>query len=206
VARPLTSEELVALDQRGYVVVPAALEPEHVARLLQAFVNAAHQAEGTQHVRLDANTPELDAWRELERHPAFTSAALHVLGAVYESNLHGRNPLSGFGEQGLHTDAQPRARGDGYSVLTALWMFDDFTSENGATRIVPGSHRLLGAVPRALAQPAARHPDEVVVTGRAGSVLIFNGHVWHSGRRNQSRGPRRAAQHVLRRAGAGSTY
>jgi hypothetical protein len=37
---------------------------------------------------------------------------------------------------------------------------------------------------------------ERVVTGPAGSVLIMNGHIWHSGRRNDGRGRRRAAQMV----------
>jgi ectoine hydroxylase-related dioxygenase (phytanoyl-CoA dioxygenase family) len=153
-------------------------------------------------VRLDASTPELGVWRGLERHPALLSAAAHVLGAAaYRSDLHGRNPLPGFGEQGLHTDSRPRARGEPASVLTAIWMLDEFTRDNGATRVVPRSHRLLGAVPKAWAQPGACHPDELVVTGAAGSLLIFSGHLWHSGRRNRSNGPRRAAQHVLRATG-----
>lgn len=196
-AAPLTANELTRFDELGYVVVPDALEPDQVVRLHRAFANAVEQAEGTQHVRLDAKTPELEAWHALEQHPSLTSAALHVLGGPWASNLHGRNPLPGFGEQGLHADARPRVRGEAWSVVTALWMLDDFTSENGATRIVPGTHHLLGAVPKPLAQPGAHHQNELVVTGLAGSVLIINGHLWHSGRRNRSSRPRRAAQHVL---------
>jgi ectoine hydroxylase-related dioxygenase (phytanoyl-CoA dioxygenase family) len=202
VAVSLNAQELALLDELGYVVVSGALELGHLARLHQAFEHAARQTEGTQHVRLHANTPDLLAWRELEQHPSLTSAAMHLLDGKYVTNLHGRNPLPGFGEQGLHTDARPRGRGEPYSVVTALWMLDDFTNENGATRVVPRSHGRVGAVPKSLAQPGDRHPDEVVVCGRAGSVLIFNGHLWHSGRRNRSRGPRRAAQHVLTLGGA----
>lgn len=195
---PLGQTEIETLDELGYVLVAAALEPRHVARLLSAFASAKPQKDGTQHVRLDAATPELAAWRELERHPAITSAAAHVLGgAVYRCDVHGRNPLPGYGDQGLHTDSRPRARGAEASVLSAIWMLDDFTHENGGTRVVPRTHRLLGSVPKSFAQPGAHHPDELVLTGRAGSVLIFNGHLWHSGRRNQSQGPRRAVQQVL---------
>ena len=59
------------------------------------------------------------------------------------------------------------------------------------------THLLAEPIPKSLAQPDARHPRERVVTGPAGSVLVFNGHLWHSGRRNASRGPRRAAQIVI---------
>jgi len=85
-------------------------------------------------------------------------------------------------------------------VMTAIWMLDDFTIENGATRVVPGSHVVTTPLAKALAQPLAHHPREIVITGRAGSVLIFNGHLWHSGRKNESRGPRRCVQMVVQRA------
>jgi ectoine hydroxylase-related dioxygenase (phytanoyl-CoA dioxygenase family) len=73
-------------------------------------------------------------------------------------------------------------------------MLDDFLAENGATRVVPASHRITRPLPKQLAQPLARHPQEMIVVGKAGSVLVMNGHTWHSGRRNDSRQPRRAAQ------------
>ena len=48
-----------------------------------------------------------------------------------------------------------------------------------------------------LAQPLARHPAECVITGQPGDVLILDGRLWHSGRRNDSTGPRRAGQMVI---------
>jgi ectoine hydroxylase-related dioxygenase (phytanoyl-CoA dioxygenase family) len=53
-------------------------------------------------------------------------------------------------------------------------MLDDFTEYNGATRIVLGSHNF-GYAP----EPNKTYDDEVQVTGRAGSVLVFNGALWH---------------------------
>jgi ectoine hydroxylase-related dioxygenase (phytanoyl-CoA dioxygenase family) len=76
-------------------------------------------------------------------------------------------------------------------------MIDAFTAENGGTRVVPGTHRFRHPPPISLAQPLAHHPDERLVTGAAGSVLILNGHLWHSGRRNDSSAGRRAAQLVV---------
>jgi ectoine hydroxylase-related dioxygenase (phytanoyl-CoA dioxygenase family) len=79
----------------------------------------------------------------------------------------------------------------------------DFTVENGATRVVPGSHRVTRPISKSFAQPLARHPDEYIAVGRAGSVLMLNGHTWHSGRQNNSTGSRRSVQMVVRRTSSG---
>ena len=85
-------------------------------------------------------------------------------------------------------------RGD-YALL------DDFTEHNGATRIVPGTHRS-GKVPGdALADPAATHPDEALVLGRAGTVVVFNSHAWHGGTLNTTDRPRRALHGAFCRRG-----
>ncbi len=76
-------------------------------------------------------------------------------------------------------------------------MLDDFTPDNGATRVVPGSHRAGRAVPRDFSKPLDHHPKERVLTGRAGAVALFDGRLWHSGTRNDSRLPRRAAQMIV---------
>jgi ectoine hydroxylase-related dioxygenase (phytanoyl-CoA dioxygenase family) len=195
-----------ALDRDGYIMVSAALDAICVARLRRAFETAAVQASGTQHVDITDATPEVAAWRALANHPMLVAAADHVLPAGPRVvAVHGRNPMPGFGQQGLHGDDVPRAPGDPYAVLTALWMLDDFTPENGATRIVPGSHLITRPISKAFAQPLARHPEERIAVGRAGDLLILNGHLWHSGRRNDSKGPRRSVQMVIRRAPAGAT-
>ncbi len=71
-------------------------------------------------------------------------------------------------------------------------MLDDLPPDNGATRVVPGSHRG-GRLPKdAMADPGAPHPDEVLVVGQAGTCLVFNSHLWHGGTLNQTAKPRRA--------------
>jgi ectoine hydroxylase-related dioxygenase (phytanoyl-CoA dioxygenase family) len=193
-----------ALDRDGYVVLPDVLGHAWLERLRHAFQGAPTQNDGTQHVTLTPETPDRDAWEALREHPAILAAAAHVLeGAPLRvRDLHGRNPLPGYGQQGLHADWMPRDTVKPFFVVTAIWMIDDFTPENGATRVVPGSHRITKALAREMAQPAARHPRERIVTGTAGSVLVFNGHTWHSGRKNESRRERRAGQMVLERRAA----
>lgn len=63
----------------------------------------------------------------------------------------------------------------------ALWMLDDFTIDNGATGIIPNSHR------RAFPPQFARDhwpADAVVAVGRKGSVLLAKGPYWHTARPN----------------------
>ncbi len=189
---------LEALDCDGYTVVAGALDAAWLERLRSAFDDAPAQGDGTQHVELADGTPHRSSWLALHEHPVLLAAAERVLGNPFRvRDLHGRSPLPGYGQQGLHADWMPRERAEPFFVLTAIWMIDAFTRENGATRVVPGTHRLVEPVPRSVAQPGAVHPSEVVVTGEAGSVFLFNGHTWHSGRRNASAKPRRAAQMIV---------
>jgi ectoine hydroxylase-related dioxygenase (phytanoyl-CoA dioxygenase family) len=196
----ITPAQTSTLEREGYVVVPDALDDRWVERLRRAFEGAPAQNDGTQHVEITPETPEADAWAAVRQHPALLAAAELVLGWSFRvRDHHGRNSLPGYGLQGLHADWMPRSDPCEFFVLTGIWMIDDFAADNGATRVVPRTHLIPGGVPKSWAQPAARHPEERVVTGKAGSLLLFNGHTWHSGRKNESRRPRRAAQTVVAR-------
>jgi ectoine hydroxylase-related dioxygenase (phytanoyl-CoA dioxygenase family) len=108
--------------------------------------------------------------------------------------MNGREPLPGYGAQGLHADWTVRTRGEPFRIVTTISLLDDFTADNGATRLVPGTHQLLTQPPKSLADPANRHPQQKIIVARAGSVLVFNGHLWHSGTRNETSLRRRVLQ------------
>jgi ectoine hydroxylase-related dioxygenase (phytanoyl-CoA dioxygenase family) len=94
--------------------------------------------------------------------------------------------------QPLHCDTGALPDEKGFSVCNVIWLLDDFTTENGATRLVPGTHRA-GRLPQdALADPTARHPAEILITGKAGDVVVMNTHLWHGGTANRTDKPRRA--------------
>jgi ectoine hydroxylase-related dioxygenase (phytanoyl-CoA dioxygenase family) len=201
----LSAAQRAALDARGFVVLAGLLDAGALAAARAAFERVvgpaplvAGKPSGTRHADADAQAGVLSGEPDLAfalAHPCLLAAADHVLGRPFRPlQLGARDPLPGFGAQGLHADWLPRAPGEPFAVVTALWMLDDFRADNGATRVVPGSHRTVGTVPRQLAQPDSRHPGEEIVTGCAGSALVFNGHLWHAGRRNASRGARRALQ------------
>src|SRR5262249_33996432 len=126
--------------------------------------------------------------------PRLLKYVRHVLGpAIKLSSLNVRsvNP-HGAGGQPLHADMAAVADERGYWVCNTVWMLDDFTAENGALRAVPGSHRWGRLPQQALADPAAPHPDEVLITGRAGTVVVMNAHLWHGGTANRTAAPRTA--------------
>lgn len=194
----LTTKDQQALDQTGYVVIPSALDGSWVDELLHAFEQPEEDS-GTQHVEIGPFTKGRKAWDALSHHPLIDEAARNVLGhSSYALDIHGRNPLPGFGQQGLHSDWKPRSMSSPFVVVTVIFMLDAFTANNGATRVVPGTHRVTAPISKSYAQPLAHHPQEVIMTGSSGSALILNGHLWHSGTRNLSDGQRRAVQAVIR--------
>lgn len=192
----LTAAQRHDLDRRGYLVLPDAVVAEDLDRLRSAFDRACEgegiPLRGTRHPRrlLEA----APGFAQFLTDPRVLAAVVHVLGRPFRAGAAGRDPLPGFGQQGLHADWLPRGPSEPYYVVTILGMIDDFTPDNGATRVIPGSHRLGGTPPKSFATPASRHPDQVVVTGAAGSVLVFNGHLWHGGTANTSRDHRRSVQ------------
>ena len=118
----------------------------------------------------------------------------HVLGpAMKLSSLNARSadPHSDAG-QPLHVDMAAIPDERGYWVCNTIWMLDDFTADNGATRMIPGSHKWGTRPQDVLADPSAPHPDEILLTGRAGGVVVMNSHLWHGGTANRTGAPRLA--------------
>jgi ectoine hydroxylase-related dioxygenase (phytanoyl-CoA dioxygenase family) len=58
--------------------------------------------------------------------------------------------------------------------------------------MIPGSHRWRKLPQDALEDPKAPHPDEILLTGSAGTVVVMNAHMWHGGTANGTSAPRRA--------------
>ncbi|MEM7209382.1 MAG: phytanoyl-CoA dioxygenase family protein [Pseudomonadota bacterium] len=127
-------------------------------------------------------------WFELFDHPrvinvldtVLTEASYKNADPYYLNNISARCPKLGSGEQQLHIDS--RVAGLNHPlVVNVIWMLDDFTELNGATRVVPGSHRY-----NSFAPDGERHHNEVLVTGRKGSAMIFDAGLWHGGSNNMS--------------------
>jgi len=166
------------LDRDGFVVLPGLLDAAALQTARRAFCegNAAGER---------AEFQALIAHAEIDRR------VRAVLGRPYRLLLaSGRAPSVGEGRQGLHQDWIRRGPEDPFVAVTVLWMLDDFRADNGATRVVPGSHLIPRELPKSMQDPAAHHSRERLVTGAAGAALVLNGHLWHSGTMNPSGMPR----------------
>jgi ectoine hydroxylase-related dioxygenase (phytanoyl-CoA dioxygenase family) len=95
----------------------------------------------------------------------------------------------GGGEMVMHADQifVPEPWSERPQGLNVAWCLDDFTEANGATRFVPGSHKLNRA-PRREDPTAATAPMEAP----AGSAVVFESRVWHKTGNNVTADERRA--------------
>jgi ectoine hydroxylase-related dioxygenase (phytanoyl-CoA dioxygenase family) len=198
----LTDAEKEALDHDGFLLLPGILSPAQVAAFgarLDALVAAEGEDAGKE-VHQEAGTDRLSDLVNKDpmfdicfTHPRVLAAVAHVLGGDLKlSSLNARAALPGQGLQALHADWRGAVAPGDYQVCNSIWLLDDFTAENGATRVVPGSQRS-GQVPsEAMADPRAPHPDEVLLLAPAGTVVVFNSHTWHGGTLNRSPNRRRA--------------
>jgi ectoine hydroxylase-related dioxygenase (phytanoyl-CoA dioxygenase family) len=199
----LSESEKRQLDEVGLLVLNDFISVERCAALNQRLAEI-FAALGEHAGAEFKQEPQTDRLANLVEHgelfenaitePKVLAAVTHVLGPDFKlSSLNARSarPHSDW-TQPLHCDtgALPDERGN--KVCNVIWLLDDFTPENGATRFVPGSHRA-GRLPQdVLADASAPHPDEVLVLGKAGAVAVVNAHVWHGGTANRTAKPRLA--------------
>ncbi|MCA9130919.1 MAG: phytanoyl-CoA dioxygenase family protein [Planctomycetales bacterium] len=126
-------------------------------------------------------------------HPRLLDGVSHILGGQFKlSSLNYRAAKPASGEQRLHVDWHQAVAPGSARVCNSIWLLDDFTELNGATRVIPGSH-LAGKLPQdVLDDPLAPHPDEILLQAPAGTVFLLNAHTWHGGTLNRTVFPRRA--------------
>src|SRR6185312_2527412 len=196
----MTQPELHQLDEQGYVVLERFM-PDEFLQALRRRIEALYQQEGENagsefrqepHARRLANLVDKgEVFQQLIVTPRVLELVGHVLALRFKlSSLNARSADPHSAEaQPLHCDAGALPDENGYCVCNTIWLLDDFTPENGATRIVPGSHKW-GKLPQhVLDDPAAPHPEEILVTGPAGSVVVMNTHAWHGGTANRTDRP-----------------
>ena len=157
--------------------------------------NAGAEFRKEEHAQRLANLVDKgEVFRRIICHPELLRAAEAVLGPDYKLgslNYRGADPRSDSA-QPLHCDMGmvPDARGN--AVFNSIWLLDDFTAENGATRYVPGSHTWGKLPQQVLNDPKAPYPGERLALGKAGDVILMNAHLWHGGTANRTDHSRRS--------------
>jgi ectoine hydroxylase-related dioxygenase (phytanoyl-CoA dioxygenase family) len=180
-----------ALLADGYLVIDR-LAPELTAAAmaeLRADIDAApvgHTAFlGARTKRLGGLLRRSSAVRELVTHPTIMALADRVLQphcVRYQLNFSGiMHLLPGADAQVLHRDGEiyPFLHPSPPTLMPVMWALSDFTDDNGATQVVPGSHRW--------SDDRDPHPSEVVRAAMpAGSALVYLSGTIHGGGANTS--------------------
>lgn len=196
----LSATDRRALDEHGYLILEDVFSVELLAPLRQRveeLFEEEGEAAGAEFKqepgcrRLANLVDKGDVFRKVIAYPQILKYVCHVLGLdIKLSSLNARSVNPGGGAQPLHADMGAVADAMGYWVCNTIWMLDDYTPDNGALRLVPGSHRWKQLPQQGPADPMADHPGQILVTGRAGTVVVVNAHAWHGGLANLTNHPR----------------
>ncbi|HTA70727.1 MAG TPA: phytanoyl-CoA dioxygenase family protein [Bryobacteraceae bacterium] len=197
----MTPADRDQLDRDGYLILENYMGHQLLGelhqRISQLFLSEGDQAgsefkQEEQTLRLANLVDKGEVFERAVAMPEILERIGHVLGPHFKlSSLNARsaNPHSTW-VQPLHADMGALRDDQGYWVCNTVWMLDDFTEENGAIRMVPGSHRW-GRLPQQAVQDLqAPHPEERLITGKAGTVVVMNAHMWHGGTANRTAKPR----------------
>jgi ectoine hydroxylase-related dioxygenase (phytanoyl-CoA dioxygenase family) len=206
----LTNEEKAFLDENGYLGLGQLLTQAQVdqinnrlAELMQEEgENAGAELAESKYIR-HPKEEGADRLADLVNkgaifdvfytHPRVLAGIEAVLGQQYKlSSLNYRAAKPGKGLQKLHVDWKNTVVNGSYKVCNSIWLLDDFTPYNGSTRIVPKTHKSAILPDEAMADPNEKHPGEIRIIAPAGSVFIFNSHVWHGGTTNETNRDRRS--------------
>jgi ectoine hydroxylase-related dioxygenase (phytanoyl-CoA dioxygenase family) len=179
------------LHRDGYVLLRRAIPVEWLDDLRAAFdagVKPSDQWPVPRDMDWRHSLLDLDSTvQAVCRLPQLLAVVGELIGEqFFLSQVEGREPLAGGGQQRLHRDLSAQRPGD---MANALVYFDDYGPENGATRIVPGSHR------PEWGEPPFDFNDEsrsVQFSGAAGDILVFDVDLVHAGSLNSSGARRRS--------------
>jgi ectoine hydroxylase-related dioxygenase (phytanoyl-CoA dioxygenase family) len=185
-------DHLAAIDRDGYTIVYDAFSPELAAELLDdldrlerelAIGPGTNGFEGRATVRIYNLLAHGPLYQQVPLHPVVLPIVDAVLG--HQCLLSSLSSVAiGPGEvaQPIHADDQvmPLPKPHVATVANSMWALTDFTEDNGATRLIPGSH-LSDRSP-----DYGAHYDSIAAEMPAGSILVWHGSLWHGGGANRT--------------------
>lgn len=180
-----------ALDEAGCCIVERAESSttmhaiaEELALFRSSASVGASRFEGMATRRTGSPLPRSATFRSIARHPMVMAAGDHVLEHATGWRFSAAEYIEiGPGEsaQRLHRDRwkYDMVEFDREVELNGMWAVTDFTEANGATRVIPGSHRFAADRP-------VDESDTLSATMTCGSLLLYTGSVYHGGGANVS--------------------
>jgi ectoine hydroxylase-related dioxygenase (phytanoyl-CoA dioxygenase family) len=187
---PAHLAHLARIERDGFTILEGVIEPAllesieaDLARIEaeEKIVPAQNIFEGLKTVRVYNLLARGKIYEAIPVHESVLPLAEGVLDrGCLISSLSSIAICPGEDAQLVHADDQVMSLAKPHAALVCntMWALTDFTAENGATRLVPGSHKAdrspeLGERPETIAAEMAR-----------GSVLVWHGSLWHGGGAN----------------------
>jgi len=207
----LPSQSVRQLVESGFVVVPGPLSSDSFNELTAAYDEVMAVAAGPDFNIGSATTRMSDlltyasVFDDVYLYPPLLEACSHVIEGPFKlSSFLARSLRGGTPAQELHADL---ARGsEDAPLLGFILMIDSFREENGATRFVPTSHNWTDLPRDRLSDARAKYSGEVLGCGERGTMIIFNGAIWHGHTANMTRESRRSIQGYFVRRSARSGF
>lgn len=212
-SRLTLGERIYQLEVEGYLVLPDLLTPTHLAQLKAE--TARLETFGLDYSDWQQVRPKVQfvggAITDLIAHPLTIDFLRELFGdeIVFMSYAYARSE-PGHPGISLHTDGQPYGSAIfGYEgscpwLVRVLYYLDDLTPEVSPFRVVPRSHLSFHADANPYKRYAA-HPEEVMVTAKAGSAVLINHKVFHGNFPNVGDKSREMLAIAYRPAWAGPT-
>ena len=184
---------LERMKRDGYTIIERVLDPDAVRALRDdvrrlerelATRPAANLFEGTRTLRIYNLLVHGAAYQPIPVHPRVLPVIEGVLDrGCLVSSLSSIDIGPGEAAQPLHADDQliPLPKPHVSIICNTMWALTDFTEANGATRLAPGTHRAERSP-----QPFGEQVKLTAAEMPAGSVLVFDGSIWHCGGANHT--------------------
>jgi len=195
--REVIDKATAEVKELGYAIIPGFLSKQRLNLLRndlepvfeQSGIRNADQGgrySGLQTVHVHNLFAKTRAVDEIAIDPVLLLIIEGILGSLFQLSVGtAMSPQPGVDPQGLHRDDghYPLARPRPPFIANSLIALDDFTQANGATRIAPGSHKRTEDI----------KPNTEVIFAEmpAGSLLVFDGALWHAGGGNRTKDQRR---------------
>ena len=200
-------ETVRMIKERGFAILPRFLERDVVARVcreMKPIFDLTTSREitsgsgvrrkgysGVQTVHVHNLFSKTRAVDEFAINPLLLKIIEGVLGLNFQISVAtAMCPDPGTDPQGFHQDDghYPLPRPRPTFIANTLIALDDFTKENGATRLVPFSHNWTA--------PVRQDVEFEYAEMEAGSLLVFDGALWHSGGGNRTSEMRRRSINI----------
>jgi ectoine hydroxylase-related dioxygenase (phytanoyl-CoA dioxygenase family) len=189
----VTEQHVARVREQGFTIVENAIDPALLDRLAGDLARLEAELDARPATNLFEGLKTVRIYNLLARGKAFEEVPVHekilpIVEGVLDrgclvSSLSSIAIGPGETPQPLHADDMliPLPRPHVPLVCNTMWALTDFTEDNGATRVIPGSH-LRDQAP----ELGRTYEDTIPAVMKRGSVLVFNGSIWHGGGENRT--------------------